>query len=49
LVLANLTDWLQAGPAWPQFRVALASAGLDSVALSDAFNCGSRLLVTSGG
>lgn len=47
LVLVNVIDWLYLEPDWPQVRVALNRAGLDSIALSDRFASGNRLLVTA--
>jgi len=47
LVLVNVIDWLHLQADWSRVRVVLASAGLDSIALSDRFTCGNRLLVTA--
>lgn len=49
LLLVNVTDWLYDSPEWTMFRRALATAGLDSVALSEEFESGNRLLVTARG
>ncbi|MGZ8370707.1 MAG: hypothetical protein ACXWVH_06585, partial [Caulobacteraceae bacterium] len=49
LLIVNITDCLYDSPQRPLFRQALAVAGLDSVALSDEFGCGNRLLVTARG
>jgi predicted membrane-bound spermidine synthase len=46
-ILTNVASPLHLGPDWPQFRLALGAAGLDSVALSEPFDSGHRLLISS--
>lgn len=46
-VLVNVTNCLHFGPDWRAFQRALADGGLDAVALSDEFETGNRLLMTS--
>jgi predicted membrane-bound spermidine synthase len=46
MVLTHVARALIAGPDWPRFRSALSEAWLDCVALSEALDGGSQLLVS---
>ena len=46
MIVTHVASALHLGPDWPTFRQILAGAGLDSVALSEPFASGDRLLLS---